>query len=159
MKNYIILTVFVTLFSLKLLAQDSKEQLAFDYFMENIFFKTYKFEKSIYVSSNLENKVSMDLEGLFFNCAFLDKSFGKFKLADNDTDELEKIELTFHVKVKFLKKPRTRKLNLLLHKSISQKDNHYVYLTVFKENHFVDHYLIKIVEDKVKEYCLVNEVI
>lgn len=160
MNCYKIITVLIIIFfSSNISGQEKNEQLALDYFMIDIFGKKYNCEKAIYVSENIENNIDIGLNGLFSNCSILDNSFGKLKLESNSGEQLEKIELRTDNKVKFLKKPRSRKINVVVYKSINQGDKHYVYLSVLKEHSFVDHYLIKIVGNKAVDYCVVNEAI
>lgn len=150
--------ILLLLFPKGIIAQENQEQIAFDFFIENIMFEKYGNEKSIYFSSAIENITSVNR--IFSKCFRNDKTFGEFRfdyppLTENKID----VRISTKSKIKLSKKPRSRNLNLKIYKAVRQGENFYVSVSVYKRNHFVDHFLIKIIENTVIDYCFVNEII
>lgn len=152
-KQIIILIFFLPINNI---AQEGHEQIAFNFFLEQVFSEKYVSEKSIFVSKKIEQETNISLYGLFRECDLISKEFINFNYEKNNIQE---IELPLNSKIRFLKKHRKHKLDLVVHKSIYVEDIYYVYLSIGKDDYFIDHFLIKIINNQVIDYCFLNEVI
>jgi hypothetical protein len=69
------------------------------------------------------------------------------------------IELSNFSRLHKSSKTKAKQLNLKIYRAVANGEFEYVYIKVFKEKHFVDHYLVKIFSNDVVDVCRMNEVI
>lgn len=151
-----ILTFIVT--SLLAIANASPEQVAFNYFATEIINKSYPDSKAIYFSGQTEGEKS--ISGPFVQCFKSDTDFGEFYYQwRKSEDEKLNIESSNFSILQKSSKPKLRQLNLKIYRAVANDETVYVYIKVFKEKHFVDHYLLKISSNIVVDVCHKNEVI
>lgn len=134
------------------------EQTAFNYFATEIFTQNYPNAKGIYYSGQTESERS--IAGQFAKCFESDSNFSQFYY-EQKKSESEKLIIesgTFH-QFKKTAKTKSKQLNLRIYRAVTNGEMAYVYIKVFKENHFVDHYLIKVSSNKAVDACHVNEII
>jgi hypothetical protein len=136
----------------------SFEQIAFDFFLEKVFTKEYADQKAIYFPGHTEAQNS--LGGPFPRCFPLDKDLVRlfYKSKPAKIGEV-KVGPSIRANIKFLEKPKTKTLRIAIFRSVTLNGKKYVHLTLSKVNEFVDHYIIKIIDQRVSDYCKVNEVI
>jgi hypothetical protein len=134
------------------------EQAAFNYFASEIFTKNYHDAKRIYYCGQTENERS--ITGPFAKCFETDSNFSQFYYQQKKS-ESEKLTIesnTFH-QFKKIAKSKSGQLNLRIYRAVTNGEMIYVYIKVFKEKHFVDHYLVKMSSNKVVDVCHSNEII
>jgi hypothetical protein len=134
------------------------EQTAFDYFVTEIFTQKYPDAKVLYYSGQTENERS--IAGPFAKCFQSDSDFSQFfyKQKKSESEKLA-IESSSHQQIKKTSKAKSKQLNLRIYRAVTNGEIVYVYIKVFKEKHFVDHYLVKISSNKVVDACHENEII
>jgi 5,10-methylene-tetrahydrofolate dehydrogenase/methenyl tetrahydrofolate cyclohydrolase len=138
-------------------ANDSPEQIAFNHFASEIIVKNYPDTKAIYFPGQTESEKSM--AGPFARCFGSDADFSQFYYQQKKTSsEKLAIESEFP-NLQKSSKIKSKQLNLKIYRAVTKGEIDYVYIKVFKEKHFTDHYLIKISSGKVVDVCLMNEVI
>jgi len=149
--------LYVSIF-LGYFGDSSPEQLAFKYFMEVIYMDNYSDKKAVYFSGMSEGKRS--IAGPFSNCFALDEGF-KNILYNIKTEEADQIIIQKGnwSGIKFIRKPKSKRLSIEIYRSVKIDDFNYVYISVYKPKEFVDHFLIKATDQEVIEYCQINEVI
>lgn len=149
---FIITTLFAT-------ANDSSEQIAFNYFAAEIIDKNYPDSKAIFFSGQTESEKS--IAGPFARCFAFDTDFIRFYYQEKKT-ESEKIDIESNSlpRLKKCSKVKSRQLNLKIYRAVANVEVVYVYIKVFKEGHFVDHYLIKVSssDKQVIDVCHTNEI-
>lgn len=134
------------------------EQIAFNHFATEIFTQNYPNAKVIYYCGQTESERS--IAGPFAKCFEADGNFSQFYYQQKKS-ESEKLTIksnTFH-QFKKIAKAKSGQLNLRIYRAVTNDEMTYVYIKVFKEKHFVDHYLIKLSSGKVVDVCHANEVI
>ena len=150
-----VLAFFIT--TLIGLVNDSPEQIALDYFASQIMGKNYD-SSPIYFSGQTETE--KNIAGPFARCFESDPDFSQFYYRQKKSvaDKLN-IESSDFPIFKKSSKTRSRALNLKIYRVVTNGDDKYVYIQVFKEKHFVHHYLFRISSNNVVDVCNVNEII
>lgn len=137
----------------------SVEQAAFDYFAIKIFAQNYPDIKRVYYSGETEREET--IVGPFGDCFQSDSKFQEFFKEKHEVVS-EKIDIESANVMKFKKssKSHPRQLNLMIYRGVRQNEIMYVYMKIYKEMHFADHYLIKIqaASRQVLEVCRTNEI-
>ena len=134
------------------------EQTAFNYFATEIFPQNYPSAKIICYSGQTE--IERSIAGPFAKCFESDGNFSQFYYQQRKS-ESEKLTIesgTFH-QFKIKAKTKSKQLNLRIYRAVTNGEIAYVYIKVFKEKHFVDHYLIKVSSNQVVDACHMNEII
>lgn len=134
------------------------EQVAFDFFLKEIFPKEYPSNNGLYFPGCTEKQSS--LAGPFPKCFDSHKELVDF-FYKTKPSELQQIKIRTEVQanIKFLKKSRSNSLDVAVYRSFEFAGSEYVYISVYKDKEFVDHYIITITDKKVKDHCKVGEVI
>lgn len=138
--------------------QINYEQTVFNYFATEIFTQNYPNAKRIYYSGQTESERS--IAGPFAKCFESDSNFSQFYYQQKKS-ESKKLTIesgTFH-HFKKIAKTKSKQLNLRIYRAVTNGEIIYVYIKVFKEKHFVDHYLIKVSSNEVVDVCHINEII
>ncbi|TJY36484.1 hypothetical protein [Pontimicrobium aquaticum] len=157
--KYIVI-IFSLISSIVVSQSKNIEQLAFDYFIEEILAKDYVNEKSVYFSGYTQNENKLGIGGLFAYCFESEKPFVDFIYNFKPKKTQPKIIIREnHPKTKFLKKFKKRKLEIEVYTSVKYDDYYLVYINVYKQSHFVNHYLIRLKNHKVIDFCFEGEVI
>ncbi len=137
------------------------EQTAYDYFITEILIQEYREEKRVYYSGYTEEKIHFS--GILLDCF---ESVDRFRELVSTFQNIESEKLLIQisstsVNLKRSKRVKMGKLNLEVYRAIITGDQTYVYLTVYKPKHFVDHYLITISPEsrEVIDVCLKSEII
>lgn len=104
------------------------EQIALNYFFEEIFLKNYNNVRSIYFSGNTENLKKMTSP--FGSCFKSNFDFKDF-IYNHKTVETEPIHFNINDKIKILKRPRSRKPYIKVYRYITQRDKFYVYIDLY----------------------------
>jgi hypothetical protein len=136
----------------------NNEQIAFNYFFETMYYKKYDSKKPFYFSGSTEQKGSE--VGPFVDCYSENTSFknGLIGLKKAES-EYTPIEISVPKTLKTTKKVQSRGCNVRIFKSISIGEDDYVYIIVFRPRMTADHYLIRLREGAVVDFCETNEVI
>lgn len=146
--------ILTILFSI---GNDPAEQIAINHFTSDIINRNYPESKAICFSGRTENEQS--IAGPFAKCFQSDEDFSQFyyqqKASDAETIVVESASSRLQKSLK----TKSKQLNLKIYRAVRHGEIEYVYLKVFKEKHFVDHYLMKISSSKVVDVCQTNEVI
>jgi hypothetical protein len=154
----LVLIFSITSLSVHAQQKNDFEQLAFNYFATEIVTHNYPNAKEIYYTGQTENERS--IAGPFAKCFHLDSNFSQFyhrqKKSEADRKTIE--SGTFH-QFKKSAKAKSNRLNLRIYRAVTNDEVVYIYIKVFKENYFVDHYLIKVFADKIVDACHMNEII
>lgn len=137
---------------------NSQEQLAFDYFMREVYLENYSEYKFLAFSGVSKNKRS--IKGPFSECFSYDENFTEalYGTREEDAAQVDIKTSDWHQTVK-IKKSKMKNLNLEIYRHISIHNVEYVYIYVYKSKEFIDHFLIKISGGKVIGCCHFNEVI
>ena len=135
------------------------EQLAFNFFLNQLLSRYYpEVEKINFSGKTIGEK---RLNGPFLKCEF-GEDFNYFYKEFNakQSNEIEISYEGFSI-INESKKISKKHLNLLVYRFVEFKDHDYVYIKVYKVDHFVDHYLIKISKKnkEVQGYCRFSEII
>lgn len=140
--------------------QISFEQIAINYFATNILNDKYPDGKRVYFSGQSEGEQT--IIGPFAKCFGSDSNFSKFFYEQKKgVSESVPIEIGSFPRLKKSTKVKSNCLSLKVHRSVVNSDLVYVYINVFKEKHFVDHYLIKMSSSSntVVDVCRESEII
>ncbi len=134
------------------------EQVAYDYFVKEIFPKKYPESNKIFFNGTA-GRYNYTIYP-FYDC-FKDSglSDGEFIGAHNklSMDEIEIKKIT--PGIKYLRSHRAKQLNVSIFRSVQFKGSEYIYIHVYLEYQFVDHFLIQITNDDKVSYCEKGEVI
>jgi hypothetical protein len=150
------LTIIYLLFGTMLSDSTSgREQLAADYFFETIWQENYRDYKSI----EFENKTDSTI--------FVGHVYGCRDWPEEDKTEIENGKPTKTILlnckplgISIKRRSSSRRLKLLVGRSIQVNDNYVVQVTVYKPLEFVDHYFIMLDRGgKIIDTCEFNEVI
>jgi hypothetical protein len=135
------------------------EQTAYNYFITEIFNKKYPDSKKMFFSGHAKKYKNLIFP--FTECfANSNLDYNKFfKAHENLTDEVITIEKSVIANIKYLKEHKSRQLNVSVFKSVKIDDLDYVYIHVYLEHHFVDHFLIQISNEGKVSYCEKAEII
>ncbi len=141
-------------------AQSGYEQVAFSYFLEEIFPKKFTNEKS--AEFDCKTKKEFTYLGHVDIC-FKDESNLEEKLKpESGTSDTTQIELSSKgAQIKIVKvRPMSKRVKLSVLKSIKVNGLNYVLINVYKKDHYVDHYLLEISnENKILRWCSSEEII
>ncbi|MEM6526371.1 MAG: hypothetical protein AAF693_21430 [Bacteroidota bacterium] len=155
MKN-ILYTLFI-IHSVLFAQKPQFEQMAFDYFLNNTLSENYSESGKLYFEGCTESTVS--ITGLFMDCFESEKMF-KELYSQYSSVESDKLPLDSRDKLTTTKHVKKKGLNVEVYRAIVTDSSSYVYLSVYKVNHFVDHYLFEIdSSETVSEYCKQSEII
>jgi hypothetical protein len=158
------INVAVILF-LSLISQDNPkqdvapEQVALDFFLTEIFQNKYPLAKRIFVSDSTLTERSSTRpvrECVMKSGSDFYKIFPSLDRTDTNSIKLSVKNLTG---IKFLKHSKKRKFIIQVNGSVRYQHSDYVDVTVYLIDSFVDHYLIKVQDEKAIDYCYVNELI
>ena len=129
------------------------EQIAFDYFMTEIFQNDYPKIKTVYFSGKIEEETKLSLVHLFSDCYRLPNLLS---INSNKNRVIHKEKTS---QLRFLKKARKRTIEISVHQSVNHEGYNLVYITVYKPFRYVSHYLIRLEEKEVIDYCFEGEII
>jgi hypothetical protein len=129
------------------------EQIAFNYFMTEIFQNDYPQIKSVYFSGKTKEETKLNLTHLFSDCYRLPNLL---RINSNKNTLINKEKFS---QLRFLKKARRRTIEISVHQSANNEGYHLVYITIYKPFHYVSHYLIRLEEQTVIDYCFEGEMI
>jgi len=136
------------------------EQIAFDYFIENTFDVKYVDNGKAFFSGLSESKAS--ISGPFQDCFKSDDSFKDF-FYNEKAESVSQQRIDFTETKRFRKSCKVKKkgLNVEVYRAVDRDGFAYVYLKVYKMQHFVDHYLYKVsLSDlEVVDTCSQSEII
>lgn len=152
--------ILLILSFISITSRPNAEQIAFDYFANEILSKKYHQISKVYFPGRSELEES--IAGPFSQCFETDESFSKYFYQHKKTASEEVcIDFTAFPKFKKSVKSKANNLNLRVYRAVNNNDISYVYIKVYKEKHFVDHYLIKISlhDAAVVDVCRINETI
>jgi len=136
------------------------EQIAFNYFTTEIFTQNYPNAKVIYYCGQTESERS--IAGPFAKCFESDSDFSQFYYHQKKSEsEKLTIESDNFNRLKKISSTKSKQLNLRIYRAVTNGEMVYVYIKIFKEKHFVDHYLIKVSSSnkEVIDFCRMNEII
>jgi hypothetical protein len=149
----------IVLFTSVLLNDNTAEQIALDYFATRILPDHYFEYKKVYFTGYTEPEKT--IHGPFLGCFNLENEFVEF-LRNTSEEKSNRLELKTreYPKLKLSNRDKSNGLNLHIYRSIRKSDVGYVYLYVFINRQFIDHYLLQIStkENKVIECCLKQEI-
>lgn len=133
------------------------EQMAFDYFVENILDKSYREKKTVFTGNT---DATVGYAGPFSDCF---ETFEQFKdyareTKSNDHNEV-KIDFLETRYLRKIKNSRRAPLNLNIQRAVRIGGYYYVHISLYKRHQFVDHYLVRILDNKVVDHCYSNEYI
>ncbi|WP_394759404.1 hypothetical protein [Flavobacterium sp.] len=101
----------------------------------------------------------LSAEGPFKDC-FNDTDFKDFYRNFKKTDIMTPVIIPINYKsIKTLTKCKNKAISIKVNNSISFGDFSFVYIQVYLKNNFVDHFLFKIKENKIDDYCFKSETI
>jgi len=148
MKNLFLIMAVISVWNTN--GQVSSEQIAFNYFFDNIFFKNYKLETNVIQFSG-KTEINYSEFGIYKPCF----KYPAFESAPNRSRENSKsipIDIGSIDKVRIKKSKHKYRLNVLIANKIG--DTYYVQIEFTKNKHFTDAYFIKLDDNgQVLDWC------
>lgn len=140
--------------------QITVEQIAFNHFATEVFAQNYPNAKRVFYYGQTEREETIG--GPFAECFKSDSDFQELLYQKHKmvTEKID-IESEGFPQFKVSSKSKPKQLNLRIYRAVKRNEIVYVYMKVYREMHFVDHYLIKIsvATQKVLDVCHTNEII
>lgn len=148
--------LFLLLTTGKLGAQEQNEQIALNYFVEKVLKEKYADHPKIWFDKKTTGLPSVG--GPFFEC-FNDPHFKSLYRSQKKKDTTYTSIRINNKSITLLTKPKNKALFIKVHNAITAGGFSYIYIQVYLKSHFTDHYLFKIKEKVVIDYCLEPETI
>jgi len=145
-KIFTFITMILTISNMN--SQDIKEQIAFDFFFENIFYNEYTIDK-LQFSGIIEQDES---NFSYYRPCFEDNQFDLGITYQENDIESRTIKTNKIRHVKFKKKYNRYKLYVL--RATKEKEFYYVQIEIIKKRQYADSYFFKINKlNEVVEWC------